>query len=177
MDTSQWYHYDVDFVLENKYMIGYSATEFGTNDPVTRGQIVTILYRMTGEPAVSGRSEFKDVPSGEWYCDAVIWGEKNGIVKGYGDGTFGPNDPVTREQLATFLQRYATYMNLDDKPSGSLNSFTDASKVSSWAMDPVKWAVGHGIVNGTTETTLSPQDTATRVQIAAMIHRFKMNIG
>ncbi len=158
-------------------MNGTSATTFEPDGTITRAMVVTILYRMSGEPAVSGNSGFSDVPSGRFYSKAVKWGADNGIVKGYDAKTFGPEDPVTREQLATFLQRYATYMNLDNKPSGSLSGYTDAGQVSKYATDPMKWAVGHGIITGTTATTLSPKANATRAEIATMVYRFKMNIG
>ena len=166
---SAWYHEDVDYVLEKGYMTGVSADSFAPNKTLTRAMVVTILYRMAGEPAVSGSSGFTDVPDGKWYSKAVTWAKNKGIATGYDQKTFGPDDPVTREQMITFLYRFA------GKPSGtgSLTGFPDAGKVSSWAVDAMKWAIGKGIIKGNSDGTLNPKGTATRAQFAAIVHRYK----
>ena len=165
---SAWYHEDVDYVVEKGYMTGTSTTTFAPNSTLTRAMVVTILYRMAGSPAVSGTSGFSDVPSGKWYANAVTWAKNKGIATGYNSKTFGPEDPVTREQMVTFLYRYA------GKPSGSgsLSSFTDAGKVGSWALDAMKWAVGKGIIKGS-EGKIDPGGKATRAQFAAIVHRYE----
>ena len=168
---SAWYHEDVDYVVEKGYMTGVSATTFAPNKTLTRAMVVTILYRMAGSPAVSGSSGFTDVPSGKWYADAVTWAKNKGIATGYSAKIFGPEDPVTREQMVTFLYRFA------GKPSGtgSVSSFTDAGKISPWAVDAMKWAVGAGIIKGIGDGTVNPGGTATRAQFAAIVHRYQQS--
>ena len=172
VDTSLWYHSHVDYVVEKNLMVGTSATTFEPNSTITRAMVVTILYRMAGSPAVSGSPSYNDVPAATWYSNAVKWATDKGIAYGYGGGKFGPNDPVTREQMAAFLMRYAKFKGKSPSPSGSLSGYTDAGKVSSWAVDAMKWTVANGIIVGTSATTLEPGGNATRAQFAAIAHRY-----
>ena len=158
-------------------MNGTSATTFEPDGTITRAMVVTILYRMSGEPAVSGNSGFSDVPSGRYYSNAIKWATDKGIAKGVGGGKFEPDAPVTREQMSTFLMRYAKFKGKSTSTSTSLSGYTDAGKVSSWAVDAVKWSVGNGIIVGTTATTLDPGSTATRAQFATIVHRYLDKFG
>ena len=168
---SDWFFDDVMFVYGNKLMLGTSATTFSPGDTTTRAMVATILWRMEGSPKVTGSSGFTDVSDGKYYTDAVTWAKQNDIVKGYSNTLFGPNDPVTREQLAAFFYSYAQYKGYDTTISGSISSFKDKDKVSDWAVDAMKWAVGYGVIQGKTGNLLDPQGDATRAQLAAMLHR------
>lgn len=173
-----WYEDCVRYVYENGLMEGVADTLFDPDGTTTRAQIVTILYRLEGEPAVTDGSIFTDVAEGTWYTDAVSWAAANEIVDGYGGGLFGPNDPVKREQLAAILHRYAVYKGYDVSIGENTNilSYTDFEQLSEWAIPAMQWACGTGIINGTSESTITPQGEATRVQVAAMLQRFCENI-
>lgn len=173
-----WYEDCVRYVYENGLMEGVADTLFDPDGTTTRAQIVTILYRLEGEPAVADGSIFTDVAEGTWYTDAVSWAAANEIVDGYGGGLFGPNDPVKREQLAAILHRYAVYKGYDVSIGENTNilSYTDFEQLSEWAIPAMQWACGTGIINGTSESTITPQGEATRVQVAAMLQRFCENI-
>lgn len=170
-----WYTDAVQYAYDNGLMTGTSATTFEPNTTTTRGMIVSMLHRLEGSPAV-GSADFSDVAGGDWYADPVAWAASEGIVGGYGDGTFGPNDPITREQMASILYRYADYKGLDVSARASLDAYSDADSVSPWASDVMSWAVSEGIISGMTEDTLAPQGTATRAQVAAMFQRFLENV-
>ncbi len=174
---TDWFYEDVLFVYENGIMLGTSDTTFSPNGTATRGMMATVLWRMEGSPKPSGKNPFTDVPDSEYYADAITWANEQGIFVGYGGGLFGPNDPITREQLATIFYRYAEYKGYDLTPADSLNRFTDKGEIADWAQYAVKWAVGSGLMFGTTDTTFAPKTTATRAQIAAMIHRFIEKYG
>ena len=134
--------------------------------------IVTILYRLEDQPAVSAACPFTDVTAGSYYEKAVTWAASNGIVTGYTAETYGPNDPITREQLAVILCRYAQYKGRDVSAGDTaLAAFTDASSISSYAVPAFRWACSEGVINGTSATTLTPQGNATRAQVAVMLHR------
>ncbi len=168
-----WAAGSVDFAQKWGLVNGITTTTFGPNSTMNRAQLVTILYRAAGEPSVAGiANPFKDVPSNMYYYNAVLWASKNGIVTGTSTTTFGPNGNVTREQVATFLYRYAKYKGISVTTTSTLSSYTDRAKVSSYAIEPMTWAVAKGIITGTTTTTLSPTGTATRAQVAVMLHRF-----
>ena len=169
--TTDWFFEDVSYVYNNDIMNGTSATTFDPNATLTRAMVVTMLYRIEGEPFVSYSSSFKDVPSGQWYTDAVAWAAKNNIVNGFDASTFGPGRAITREQLAAILYRYADYKGQSTSGSASLSKFYDSSKVSSYAEDAMKWAVYEGIINGDAGY-LKPAGTATRAEAAAMFHRY-----
>lgn len=169
---SDWFYNDVVFAVINGLMNGTSSTTFEPNSKTTRAMIVTILYRSAGCPPVSGGNSFKDVPDGMWYTDPITWANKNGVVEGYSSDLFGTNDYITREQIATIMYRYAKKIGYDMSRTRSIDSFIDAGTVSNYAIDAMKWAYGSGLINGTSEITLSPKDGATRAQIAAILHRF-----
>ena len=169
---SDWFYNDVRYVYEKGIMDGTGADRFSPNAPLTRAMIVTILYRMDGSPAMSGASDFKDVDSNKWFAKAVAWAAANGIVNGYGSGLFGPNDPVTREQLAAILYRYTAYCKASTTMNGdNLASFTDLSTVSGYALESMNWAVGEKLLKGA-NSKLDPKANATRAQVAAIIHRY-----
>jgi len=172
VDTKLWYHEYIDFVIENKIMVGTSATTFEPSTKLTRAMMVQILYNMEGKPTGSKGETFADVAKDAWYADAVAWASANGIVKGYGNGKFGPNDRITREQMATILYRYAIAKKYDVSKTNDLKAFVDAKDVSDWALAGMKWAVGTGLINGRDATHLVPRDTATRAEVATIITRF-----
>ena len=169
---SDWFYNDVRYVYEKGIMDGTGADRFSPNAPLTRAMIVTILYRMAGSPAMSGASDFKDVDSNKWFAKAVAWAAANGIVNGYGSGLFGPNDPVTREQLAAILYRYAVYGGMTAVTlEENLGGFADTAQLSAYAIQAMNWAVGQGLINGS-GSNLVPKAQATRAQVAAIIHRY-----
>ena len=169
---SDWYFSAVNYVLQKGYMVGTSSTTFSPNGQLTRAMVAQILYAIASKPTVESSAGFTDVSSGDWYAAAVNWAASRGIVSGYGDGRFGPNDYVTREQLATMLRSFAVYKNAKSDASGDLSSFTDAENISSWAVDNVKWAVGNGIISGKGNGIIDPQGTATRAEMAQMVYKF-----
>lgn len=169
---SDWFYNDVRYVYEKGIMDGTGIDRFSPNAPLTRAMIVTILYRMAGSPSVSGSSDFTDVAAGKWFAKAVAWAAANGIVNGYGSGLFGPNDPVTREQLAAILYRYAVYGGMTAVTlEENLGSFADTAQLSAYAIQAMNWAVGQGLFNGS-GSNLVPKAQATRAQVAAIIHRY-----
>lgn len=170
VNSGAWYYDAVSFVYNKGIMNGVTSTTFEPNSTITRGMVVTMLWRMAGEPYVSGGS-FSDVASGRYYSTAVAWAAKNGIVDGYSSTVFGVNDPVTREQFATILYRYAKYMGYSTTGS-SLTGYYDANSVSSWARDAMGWAVKNGIVTGSGNSRLNPTGTASRAEVAQMFMSF-----
>lgn len=178
LNLSAWYHDGIHYCLENGLMIGTGDDIFSPDGTTTRAQIVTILWRLEGEPVVNYLLPFDDVASGEWYTEAVRWAASESIVGGYGGGLFGTNDAVTREQLAAILYRYAAYKGYDVSIGEDTNilSYDDFADLSEYAIPAMRWACGAGIVNGTSESTLTPQGEATRAQVAAMLMRFCENI-
>lgn len=170
VNSNSWYFNAVEFVYNKGIMQGVSSTKFSPNGTVTRGMLVTMLWRMAGEPYVGGGS-FDDVASGSYYATAVAWAAKNGIVDGYNSTRFGPNDAVTREQIATMLYRYAKWLGYSASGS-SLAGYSDASSVSSWAKDAMGWAVKNSVVTGVTATKLNPNSSATRAETAQMFMNF-----
>lgn len=172
VSSSDWFYNDVRYVYEKGIMDGTGADRFSPNAPLTRAMIVTILYRMAGSPSVSGSSDFTDVAAGKWFAKAVAWAAANGIVNGYGDSLFGPNDPVTREQLAAILYRYAVYGGMTAVTlEENLGSFADTAQLSAYAIQAMNWAVSQGLINGS-GSNLVPKAQATRAQVAAIIHRY-----
>ena len=172
VSKGDWFYKDVEYVYNEGIMDGVSKREFAPNETLTRAMIVKILYRIEGEPAGHRSSDFNDVESGRWYTGAVAWAAEKEIVKGYGNGKFGPNDPVTREQLAAILYRYTQYKGWSTTTaSGNLDGFKDAASVSSYAVDAMNWAVDEGLLKGA-NNKLSPKSNATRAQVAAIIHRY-----
>lgn len=170
--SSDWFYDDVNFVVEEGLFNGTSDTAFSPGTSMNRAMLVTVLYRMAEASDPAGGSTFSDVEDGQWYTEAVIWAADNGIVSGYGSGLFGVNDPVTREQLAAILYRYAVKQLFDVSATKDLTVFDDCGSISSYAVSALGWANGVGLINGRTETTLAPLGTATRAEVAAIIHRF-----
>ena len=174
--TTAWYHDGVHYCIENGLMSGYGSGLFGPNDALTRAELAQILYNKEGQPGVTGGSVFTDVADGAWYTSAVTWAAANGIVTGYGNGLFGPNDPITREQLAAMLWRYAEFKDCDTTQGGmSIREFNDYGSVSGYAMDAMTWAVNAGVIGGYEDQTLRPQAGATRAQAAQMLKNFLEN--
>ena len=175
-----WYYDAVRYVNEKGLMAGTSANTFAPGLTTTRGMIVTILYRLEGSPNIENEIwgyPFKDVDANAYYATAVYWARMNGIVAGYSDELFGPNDTITREQMATILYRYAQYKGYGTEAKADLSKYTDAAQVGSYAVDAIRWANAEGLVNGTSATTLTPKGSATRAQAAVILTRFCQNIA
>ena len=172
VSEKDWFYGDVMFVYENGLMLGTSKTLFSPHGTATRGMMATILWRMEGSPAPKGKNSFTDVEAGKWYADAITWTAENGIFAGYGKDKFGPDDPITREQLAAIFYRYADYKGYDLTVKGNLDKFKDADKITDYAKTAMQWAVDSGLMKGKSGNLLDPQGTATRAEIAAMLHRF-----
>lgn len=171
VDTSSWYHEGVDFVLSrNLYYLPWTNT-FASDANMTRAMLVMALWRLEGEPAPSAGNRFADVSFGSWYETAVVWADEAGIVKGYDATTFGPDDPLTNEQIAVILHRYADCKGYDLSATADLSVYTDLNMVSTWALTAMKWAVGNGLVKGVSPTQLDPAGYATRAQVATIIMR------
>ena len=175
----QWFYEAVQYVYDAKLMNGITDTTFEPDSTTTRGMIVTVLYRMAGEPEVTGESAFTDVAEGSWYADAINWAAANEIVNGYGDGIFAPDTDITREQMAAILYRYAQYKGFDVSVGEDTNilSYTDFDAISEYAIPALQWACGAGVIQGVTEDTLVPQGTATRAQVATILMRFCENVA
>ena len=172
VDAGAWYHPAVDFVTEHKLMQGVDAKArtFVPGHELTRAQLAQVLYNMENPGNTASEKSFKDVKQGAWYYNAVIWAADNGIVKGYEDGRFYPNRPITREQMVTMLYRYMQFKGIKADASGEdWKSFTDYAKVDSWAQDAMAWAVHNGVVNGIQNNQLAPTHTAQRSQVAKII--------
>ena len=172
ISEKDWFYGDVMFVYENGLMLGTSKTLFSPHGTAMRGMMATILWRMEGSPVPKGKNSFTDVEAGKWYADAITWTTENGIFAGYGKDKFCPDDPITREQLAAIFYRYADYKGYDLTVKGDLDKFKDADKITDYAKTAMQWAVGSGLVKGKSGNLLDPQGTATRAEIAAMLHRF-----
>lgn len=177
VDLSMWYHEGIDFVLGNGLFIGTSATTFEPGTEMTRAMLVTVIWRLEGNPDASADAPFTDIPAEMWYTGAVLWASENGIMEGYGDGLFGPNDPVTREHIAVILYRYADHKGYDLTASDDLSGFNDASALSPWAQTAMEWAVAEGLINGIGDATLDPVGNATRAQVATVLMRFVENVA
>ena len=171
VSTYDWFYEYVKYVYDNGIMDGIDVGVFGPGITTTRAMLVTMLYRVAGEPYVSGTNDFADVAANTWYTDAVTWASKNGIVTGVDVGVFNPNGAITREQLATILYRYAEYVGEGVSARASLSRFTDTGSISAYARDAVSWAVAEGILDGRTATELAPTGECTRAEVATMIAR------
>lgn len=172
-DPDAWYHDGIHYALENGMMAGYGNGLFGTNDSITRGQIVTILWRLEGSPVVNYLMNFEDVPAEKYYTEAIRWANSQGIVGGYGNGKFGPDDPITRQQLATMVYRYEQYKGGGFTGAWAFRlDFKDIAEMSDYAYEPMCWCVMNGIVGGYGNGYLGPNDGATRAQAAAMLMRY-----
>lgn len=173
-----WYREAADFCADNGLMVGTATGVFSPDVTTTRSMIVSLLYRLSGAEKPTGENPFTDVPDGKWYTDAVMWAAENEVVAGYGDGKFGPNDPITREQIAVIFCNYARFAKLDTSQTKPLDSFPDAGKVNAWAKNAVCWAVAEGLISGSViggQAVLDPQGTATRAMAASILMRFIQN--
>ena len=162
VSEDDWYYEAIEFVVTNGLFNGTSDTTFSPDKAMTRAMLVTVLYRLEGEPAVTGGDSFTDVKSGQWYTNAVLWASSNSIVAGYGDGRFGVNDTITREQMAAIMYRYAKYKDYSVSGLANLAGFTDLDKISDWASRAMKWAVAEELIAGVTATALEPFRAAPR---------------
>ncbi len=167
-----WFADAVDFTVKKGLFQGVSETEFAPGLNMTRAMLVTVLHRLEGKPAPSAASGFEDVPADTWYTEAVSWSRATGVVKGYSDTQFGPNDYITREQMATILYRYARNKSYDVSRTVDFSHYEDSGMVSYWAAEAMSWANATGLIIGRSETTLNPRDTATRAEVATILMRF-----
>ncbi|MFQ6890905.1 MAG: S-layer homology domain-containing protein [Acutalibacter sp.] len=171
--SGSWYESAVQYCLNNNYMNGESETKFNPNGTVSRAQMVQVLYNLEGQPGyTSSHTPFEDIAPGSWYYNAVRWNEENGIASGTSATTFEPNAPVTREQVATFFANYAKFKNNYSGTQSDLSKYSDQNKISAWAKENISWAVNYGLMSGTSETTLDPQGTCIRAQLAQFIKNY-----
>lgn len=173
---SHWAHEAVTYVYDNDLMNGTDGSLFSPESTTTRAQVVTVLYRLAGQPAADWENPFWDVPASAWFHDAVTWAWENDITGGVSSTHFGAGNAVTREQLATFLYRYAQDQGYDTSARADLSGYSDAGLVSSYATEALSWANATGLITGTTGTTLSPQGSATRAQVATILSRFCQDV-
>lgn len=171
VNLRKWFYNEVNTALENGWFKGLTATKFGPDDGMTRAMLVQVLYRMSGSKAAS-TAQFTDVADGKWYAEAIAWASENGIVNGFTDGRFQPDTLITRQQLAAILYRYDTYRGHTPQGSAALDGYADAASVELWAAEAMSWANGNGLVTGVTPTTLVPNGTATRAQVAVILSRY-----
>lgn len=174
VNSADWFYDNVRYVWEKGLMNGTTENSFEPNSEITHGMIVTILHRLAGKPEGEMANSFRDVADDAYFADAIAWAAEQGVVTGYDALTFSLNDPITREQLAAILGRYAKISGIDVSVGENTNilSYDDALTVSEYAMAAMQWACGSGIINGATVSTLEPQGRATRVQAAVILHRF-----
>ena len=171
-----WWHDGIHYCVEHGLMNGVGDGLFDPNGTTSRAMIVTMLWRMEDRPATRSTTSFKDVSADAWYAEAVRWAQSTGIVKGYDADSFGPDDDITREQLAAILYRYAEYLGVSVSQRADLSGYSDTGKISAWAAENMQWANAVGLVTGRSETTLVPQSMATRAEAATVIARFAVNI-
>lgn len=171
-----WYHDAVDYVVEHGIMTGTSATTFEPNTTLSRAMVAQILYNLEGQPTVTGESTFADA-SGHWAVNAIAWAQQTGVVNGYEDNTFRPNQAVSREELAQMLYNYAKVKGYDLTASGDLTAFPDGEEVSSWAEAAMAWANGNELINGHDDGTLQPGGDSTRAQAASILMNFDVNLA
>lgn len=176
VSRDEWYFDSVSFAYANGLFSGANDKTFDPDTSMTRAMLVTVLWRMTGKPSIESGCKFSDVVTGEWYAQAVAWAAENNIVSGYGNGSFGTNDDITREQMAVILMNYAKYKKYDVSVTTNLNSFTDVNDISIWAKSSVQWANAEGLISGTGSNILNPRGDAARCQVAAILQRFTENI-
>lgn len=170
-ETEYWFD-SIYYVYVNGLFSGTSKTNFTPGGDMTRGMLVTVLHRLEGFPAITSHNIFSDVPGNSWYKDAIIWAYSNNIVSGYGNGKFGPDDPVLREQIAAILYRYAKYKGYSTAGTTEFDKYTDAADIDTWALAAMKWVNAEGLIVGTSATTLSPLENASRGQVAVILRRF-----
>ena len=172
VNEGDWFSGAAAYVQARGLVQGVGDNLFAPSENLSRAMLVTVLYRAEGQPSMAGGVSFTDAQAGQWYSGAVAWASANGIVNGYGDGNFGPADPITREQFAAMLYNYAKWKGLDVSGTADLTQYSDANQVSAWALSAVQWAVGEGLIQGRTQTALVPGGNATRAEAAALFMRF-----
>ena len=180
VSTDAWYYNSVINATNNGWMVGVSSSEFAPLNSLSRSMFAAVLYRLNGSPAVSYKAYFSDVPQGQWYTSAVIWAYEKGIVSGYPNGTFRPDDNITREQMAKMLKNYAGYRGFDTAARAELSKFSDAASIGSWATADVQWAASYGFISGKPINGLlyvDPQGNATRAECASILERFFNTFG
>ncbi|MEE1012825.1 MAG: S-layer homology domain-containing protein [Clostridia bacterium] len=172
--ADDWYYEDVEYVTENGLFNGTTETTFAPDEIITRAMMVTVLYRAEGEPEITGKTTFEDVDDNAYYAKAVVWGQQNGIIKGYSETEFAPDQNITREQIAAIMHRYAQHKGYDVSVGENTNilSYSDFNSISEYAIASMQYAVGSGLMKGKASSTLNPLDNATRAEIAAVLHRF-----
>lgn len=175
-DPEQWYYNAVEYVEVNGLMAGLPGGLFAPNKELTRAEAVQILYNLEGQPTVTGNATFTDLTEGEWYQTAIAWAEQNKVIGGYGDGTFHPNDTVTREEFAQMMYNYTVFKKLDTSATSDLTKFPDGENVANWAETAMEWANGNELINGHDDGTLDPQGIAIRAQAASILMRFDLNL-
>ena len=170
---NDWFYENVEYIVENGLFNGTSATIFAPNGLITRAMMVTVLYRAEGEPDVTGEATFTDVDANAYYAKAVVWGQQNGIIRGYSETEFAPDQNIIREQIAAIMHRYAQYKGYDVSVGETTNilSYTDYDSITEYAIPSIQYAVSSGLMKGKTDTTINPQDNATRAEIAAILQR------
>ena len=171
-----WYYDGVAYSYFNGYFKGLSETIFAPNATVNRAMIVTVLYRLAGEPEVENLTSFRDVNASRYYAKAIAWASENGIVSGYKDGTFRPNQAATRQELAVILYRFGQYSGCDMSLKGDLDSYKDSKAIGGWAREAMAWCVGAGLLQGDPAGSLTPKGTATRAQYATIIMRLRESL-
>ncbi len=174
VDADDWFYDSVQFAYQNDLMAGTSDTTFEPHLGTTRGMIVTILHRLDGMPEASVANKFDDVADGEYYSDAVAWGNEHGIILGYNSENFGPNDTITREQLAAILYRYADFKAMDVTTGENTNilSYDDSLDISAYAASALQWAIAEGLITGRSESILAPTAGATRAEVSTVLMHF-----
>lgn len=169
---SDWFYSDVTYVFEKGIMNGTAQNRFDPAETTTRAMVATILWRIENSPEAKTPSGYADVADSKWYSNAIAWMKEVGLTNGKGNNTFGTEDPITREELATFFYRYAAWKNGDMADSGKIAGYADFVKISDWAVKAMSWTNGKGLITGESKTDLNPQGRATRAQIAAILHRY-----
>ena len=177
VEPQSWYHVAVDFALDEGLMQGISDTLFASEETTTRAQEAQILYNLEGAPAADAAPTFADLDSNAWYVDAISWVCQEGLMQGNGDGTFAPDSPITREQLAMLLYRYAQYRGCTTEKRDYLVPYADCGDISSWAVEAMSWASAEELIYGMDASHLAPQEQATRAQVATLLYRGCMRIG
>lgn len=177
LNPGAWYHSATDYVINNKLMEGYPDQTFRPDTQLSRAMLVQVLYNQEGAPEVSGADSYHDTEDGAWYGDAVLWATDHEIVNGYGEGLFGPDDNITREQTAAILYRYAEYKGYDVSAAGDLSQFSDADTISPYAIVPLQWAVAEEVIEGMDDGAIAPKAHTTRAQVATILMRYGENIA
>ena len=175
LGEGQWYESAVRYAYTHDIMEGMNETTFSPNTSLTRAEAVQVLYNLEGRPAVSGNAAFPDLVE-KWYKPAIAWAEQTGVVDGYEDGTFRPENAVTRQEFAQMLYNYAKYKGYDLTAQGDLSQFPDSGSVADWAEAAMSWANGNKLINGHDDGTIDAAGTATRAQAASILMRFDQNL-